>query len=82
MYNGLVSKGVDAYWMDSTEPDYARKSDSEMDYLSDCGRTWRIMRNSFVLGHVSGVYQHHREQQTTDAQLAQKRVSILTRSGW
>ena len=82
MYNGLVSKGVDAYWMDSTEPDYARKSDSEMDYLSDCGRTWRIMRNSFVLGHVSGVYQHHREQQATDAQLAQKRVSILTRSGF
>lgn len=82
MYNGLVSKGVDAYWMDSTEPDYTRHSDSEMDYLTETGRTWRVMRNSFVLGQVSGAYNHHREQQQADATLATKRVNILTRSGF
>ena len=82
LYNGLVSKGVDAYWMDSTEPDYGKRSDSELDYISECKRSWRTLRNSFVLGHISGVYNHQRERQLTDAKLAQKRVSILTRSGF
>lgn len=82
MYAGLIIKGVDAYWMDSTEPDYQKKSDSELDYLSENGRTWRVMRNSFVLGHISGVYDRQREVQKTDSELAKKRVSILTRSGF
>lgn len=82
LHAGLISKGVDAYWMDSTEPDYQRKSDAEMDYVSENGRTWRIMRNSFVLGHISGVYDHQRTLQQTDSELAKKRVSILTRSGF
>lgn len=79
---GLVSKGVDAYWMDSTEPDYQKKSDAELDYISENGRSWRTMRNSFVLGHISGVHDHHRALQQTDTELAKKRVSILTRSGF
>ena len=82
LYEGLVSKGVDAYWMDSTEPDYQKKSDSELDYISENGRSWRTMRNSFVLGHISGVYDHHRALQASNEQLAGKRVSILTRSGF
>lgn len=82
MHAGLVSVGVDAYWMDSTEPDYQKKSDSELDYISENGRSWRTMRNSFVLGHISGVHDHHRALQQTDEALAKKRVSILTRSGF
>ena len=82
LYAGLVSHGTDAYWMDSTEPDYQKHSDAELDYVSEVGRSWRTMRNSFVLGHISGVYNHHREAQDTNETLAQKRVSILTRSGF
>ncbi len=78
LYKGLVSKGIDAYWMDSSEPDYFGNGTTDYDYLSENGATWRSMRNAFPLCHVSGVYDHHRAQ--TD--LAAKRVSILTRSAF
>lgn len=78
LYNGLASKGIDAYWMDSSEPDYFGNGTTDYDYLSENGATWRSMRNAFPLCHVGGVYEHHRAQ--TD--MASKRVSILTRSAF
>ena len=82
LYNGLASKGIDAYWLDCTEPDYSpMEGDSDFDFITGDGRTWRALRNAFPLATVSGVYDNHR---TTEAlghnSLSGKRVSILTRS--
>lgn len=83
LYNGLVSKGVDAYWMDSTEPDYFNNLQSDLDYLSGCGQTWRSLRNAFPLAHISGAHDNHRATEAAgDTHLSGKRVSILTRSAF
>lgn len=87
LYNGLVSKGIDAYWMDSTEPDYYPASSSELDYLSGYGKTWRSLRNAFPFCATKGIYDHHRNidgiaDELTDTTVQQKRVSIMTRSGF
>src|SRR5574344_402615 len=87
LYNGLVAKGIDAYWMDSTEPDYVAASSSELDYMSGFGKTWRSLRNAFPYCTTRGVYDHHRDidgiaGSLTDNAVQQKRVSIMTRSGF
>jgi len=77
---GLFSKGVDAWWMDSTEPDivnaltkeseeYERKR-VENNHLGSFAR----YLNPYSLVITEGVYQNQRKE--TD----QKRVYILTRS--
>ncbi len=83
LYNGLVSKGVDAYWMDSTEPDYFNHLESDLDYISGCGQTWRSLRNAFPIAHISGTHDNHRTAEAAnDPYLSGKRVSILTRSAF
>ena len=83
LYNGLVSKGIDAYWMDSTEPDYTNWQEKDLDYVSGDGRTWRSLRNAFPIAHVGGVATHHRTcEEADDTYLKGKRVSILTRSAF
>lgn len=84
LYNGLVSKGIDAYWMDSTEPDYRPLTgDADFDFVSKEGRTWRSLRNAFPLATVGGVHDHHRAAEASgDKYLSGKRVSILTRSAF
>ena len=88
LYDGLISKGIDAYWMDSTEPDYTAWQnptwkESDLDYLSGEGRTWRSLRNAFPLAQVGGVSTRHRQAEAQgDSYLAGKRVSILTRSAF
>ena len=77
LWNGLVNKGIDAYWMDSTEPDFFG-NENDKDNVALPGQTWRSLRNAFPLATVSGVAQHHRSQ----PELAAKRVSIMTRSGY
>lgn len=77
IYEGLLRHGVDALWLDSTEPDYAG-SEADMDFVTGAGRTWRSLRNAFPLATVLGVYHHHRQTPS----LAHKRVSILTRSAF
>lgn len=78
LYNGLVSKGIDAYWLDSTEPDYFGNGTTDYDYVTGTGETWRALHNIFPLATVEGVYDHHRAQK----ELSNKRVSIMTRSGF
>ena len=83
LYDGLVSKGVDAYWVDSSEPDhYEGGEDWEKtnDFVVDSLHTWRSMRNVFPLMHASGVYNGHRAQKSelTEA----KRCMTMTRSGF
>ena len=77
LWNGIASKGVDAYWMDSTEPDFFG-SESDLDNVALEGKTWRSLRNAFPLATVEGVSQHHLAQ----PELSDKRVSIMTRSGY
>lgn len=81
LYNGIASKGIDAYWLDSSEPDhYQGGSDMEktFDFVTGLGCTWRAVRNAYPLVHVGGVYDHHRAEKS----LSEKRCMILTRSGY
>ncbi|WP_091767203.1 TIM-barrel domain-containing protein [Prevotella sp. khp7] len=77
MFEGLLRHGVDALWLDSTEPDYSG-TEADLDFVTGAGRTWRSLRNAFPLATVLGVYNRHRQEPL----LADKRVSILTRSGF
>ena len=71
----LNDYGIDAWWMDSTDPDYLDPHDSDYDHSAGDG-TWRRYRNVFPLATVSSVYDHLRE--TTP----EKRVFIMTRSAF
>lgn len=77
---GLFSKGMDGWWMDSTEPDIVNaatkeSSEYEMKRMADnhAGSFARYL-NPYSLLATEGVYKHQRA--VTD----QKRVYILTRS--
>ena len=80
----LHSYGVDAWWMDSTDPDYFDAKDEQ--YNRPVGQspslgipaqgTWRSMRNAFPLATVSGVYENQRNVDKD------KRVFIMTRSAF
>ena len=79
LYNGLMSKGIDALWLDSSEPDDFSNKTTDYDYVTGLdGRTFRSVRNAFPLCHVEGVYDNHLAEEG----LRDKRVSILTRSAF
>ena len=79
LYEGLVSKGIDALWLDSAEPDDFSNRTTDYDYVTGLdGRTFRSVRNAFPLCHVEGVYDNHKAENA----LSDKRVSILTRSAF
>ena len=79
LYQGLMSKGIDALWLDSSEPDDFSNKTTDYDYVTGLnGRTFRSVRNAFPLCHVEGVYDHH----LAETSLSDKRVSILTRSAF
>ena len=81
MYDGLISKGIDGYWLDSSEPDHYQGGDDmeeTFDFVTGMGCTWRSVRNAYPLVHVGGVYDHHRAEPA----LADKRCVILTRSAY
>lgn len=83
LYTGLMNKDIDALWLDSSEPDYQQKSTSDYDYVTGTGQTWRELRNAFPLAHVGGVHDHFRADALAGKKgLADKRVSILTRSAF
>lgn len=69
----LHQMGIDAWWMDSTDPDHHSYKDSDLDQPSAMG-SYRSVRNAFPLMTVGGVYDHQRAVDST------KRVFILTRS--
>lgn len=73
--------GIDAWWMDSTDPDHHSYQDSDLDETCLIGQTgttervsYRSVRNAFPLMAVGGVYDHQRAADST------RRVFILTRS--
>ena len=55
----LYDYGTDAWWMDSTDPDFFNPKES--DYAHPVtGGTWRSLRNAFPLETVRGIYQAQR----------------------
>ena len=73
----LFDKGTDAWWMDSTDPDFFNPKDSDYDHKAgQDGGTWRSLRNAFPLATVRGVYEAQRKESE------QKRVFIMTRSAF
>ena len=71
----LFDYGTDAWWMDSTDPDFFNPKESDYQYPVT-GGTWRSLRNAFPLETVRGVYQAQRNTQQ------EKRVFIMTRSSF
>lgn len=73
--DGIFKLGMDAWWMDSTEPDHLDWKPEDMDTKTYMG-SFRKVRNAYPLMTVGGVYDHQR------AVTSDKRVFILTRSGF
>ena len=71
----LYDYGCDAWWMDSTDPDFFNPKES--DYAHPVyGGTWRSQRNAFPLETVRGIYQSQRKDDRG------KRIFIMTRSSF
>ena len=73
----LYDYGTDAWWMDSTDPDFFDPRESDYQHKV-YGGTWRSQRNAFPLETVRGIYQSQRK----DYPNATKRVFIMTRSSY
>lgn len=71
----LVDYDIDAWWMDSTDPDAFNVKDEHYEHKAGDG-TWRRYRNAFPLASVSGIYDNLRKNSE------QKRVFIMTRSAF
>ena len=71
----LFDYGTDAWWMDSTDPDFFNPRESDYEHKVT-GGTWRSLRNAFPLETVRGVYEKQRK--TSE----EKRVFIMTRSAF
>ncbi|MDR1683267.1 MAG: DUF5110 domain-containing protein [Candidatus Symbiothrix sp.] len=69
---GLFDKGIDAWWLDGTEPEVHFEKQTDYDFPTAMG-TFRSVVNLFPLMTTAGVYEHQR------AASSDKRVFILTR---
>ena len=88
----LYDYGTDAWWMDSTDPDFFNPRESDYEYSlplspskgkGNATATWRELRNAFPLETVRGVYEAQRKaplplEGTGEA----KRIFIMTRSSY
>ena len=80
----LYDYGTDAWWMDSTDPDFFNPKESDYEHKV-YGGTWRSQRNAFPLETVRGIYQSQRKDYTPTSHsspLTSKRVFIMTRSSF
>lgn len=75
MKRNIFDLGMDAWWLDSTEPDHFDVKDRDFDVKTYLG-SFRSVHNAFPLVTNKGVYEHQRS--TTSA----KRVFLLTRSSF
>ena len=81
----LFDDGIDAWWMDSTDPDFFYPEDSDYDHKAGEHGTWRSLRNAFPLATVGGVYDAQRKEYALNSHhspLTSKRVFIMTRSAF
>ena len=72
---GLLSSGIDGWWIDSSEPDHFDPKPEDFDTKTYLG-SFRKVRNAYPLMAVGGVSEHQRSQTSG------KRVFILTRSAF
>ena len=83
----LYDYGTDAWWMDSTDPDFFNPKESDYEHKVT-GGTWRSLRNAFPLETVRGIYQAQRKESGQSGQSGNsgnsgnKRVFIMTRSSY
>lgn len=75
MKKNIWDLGMDAWWLDSTEPDHHDIKDSDFDTPTYLG-SFRRVHNAFPLITNKGVYEHQR------AVTSDKRVFLLTRSSF
>lgn len=71
----LFDLDLDAWWMDSTEPDHFNPKSQDFDRKTALG-SYRSVRSVYPLMTVGGVYENQR------AVSSDKRIFILTRSGF
>ena len=76
----LYDYGTDAWWMDSTDPDFFNPRESDYEHKV-YGGTWRSQRNAFPLETVRGIYQSQRKTPLSSPE-GEKRVFIMTRSSY
>ncbi len=72
---GIFSLGIDAWWLDSTEPDHINIKEKDFDQPTFLG-SYRSVLNAFPLQHTRGVYDHQRAANNN------KRILLLTRSAF
>ena len=74
----LFDYDIDAWWMDSTDPDCFYPTAENYDHKAGDvpGETFRSLRNAFPLCTVGGVYDAQRKESS------KKRVFIMTRSAF
>ena len=77
----LYDYGTDAWWMDSTDPDFFNPRESDYEHPV-YGGTWRSQRNAFPLETVRGIYQAQRNTPPSEGKGEAKRVFIMTRSSY
>ena len=73
----LYDYDVDAWWMDSTDPDCFYPTEEDYNHKAGTNGTWRSLRNAFPLETVRGVYEAQRKEANS-----QKRIFIMTRSAF
>ena len=71
----LFDYGMDAWWMDSTDPDFFNAKKEHYEQKGAMG-SWRSVRNLFPLATVKGIYEKQRKASE------EKRVFIMTRSAF
>ena len=80
----LYDYGTDAWWMDSTDPDFFNPKESDYNHKV-YGGTWRSQRNAFPLATVRGIYEKQRKESAFPlggGREGAKRVFIMTRSSF
>lgn len=75
MEEGLFQKGVDAWWLDATEPNLWSLQGAYHMYDTCCGPAANRL-NAYTLAHSRGIYEHQRQVSE------EKRVFILSRTGF
>ncbi len=76
MNQNLFSLGMDAWWMDATEPEFVNSTPGNFNYMTGLGRPLRDVRNAYPLFANKAIYE--RQRALTDS----KRVFLLTRSSY
>ncbi len=71
----MLALGLDAWWMDSSEPDHMDFKEEDLNNQTYLG-SFRKVRNAFPLMTVGGVFTHQRQVDSS------KRIFILTRSAF